>query len=68
MWHRSSLLIPAACAAFVLPACGDQEDASLCTAFVEYLDVRAELYALQPTEPNAAPSASGSRPPTALRR
>ena len=46
--------ITMALAAFVLPACGDQEDASLCTAFVEYLDVRAQLYALQPTEPNAA--------------
>ena len=26
----------------------------MCTAFVEYLDVRAQLYALQPTAPNAA--------------
>jgi len=47
------VLIPVAFAAFALPACGDPEDASLCTAFVEYMAVRAELYALEPTEPNA---------------
>ena len=31
-----------------LAACGDQEDASLCTAFVEFLDARATVQALDP--------------------
>jgi hypothetical protein len=53
-WRRSTLVIPAAMLAFALPACGDQKDASVCTAFVEYLDVRSQLYALDPTAPNAA--------------
>jgi hypothetical protein len=47
-------LLIAAIGAILLPACRDPKDASLCTAFVEYLDVRAQLRALEPTEPNAA--------------
>jgi hypothetical protein len=42
-------LIPAVLACVVLPACGDQEDASLCNAYGEYLEARAELQTIEPT-------------------
>jgi hypothetical protein len=52
-WRRSSLLIPAAIAAFALPGCGDQEDASLCTAFGELLAARAAVAAIDPQNHDA---------------
>ena len=47
------MVIPLALAAFVLPACGDQEDASLCTAFAEFLEARATVRAIDPDNLNA---------------
>jgi hypothetical protein len=40
--------------AFALPACGDQKDASLCTAYSEFLDARAHVQALDPATLNAS--------------
>jgi hypothetical protein len=55
---RSAAVIAAAAAvAFALPACGDQEDASLCTAFGEYLEARAQLQEIEPTNLNASQAA-----------
>ena len=48
------MVIPIAFAAVVLPACGDQEDASLCTAFAEFLESRAAVRAIDPDDLNAA--------------
>ena len=48
MWRWSTFLIPATFVALVLPACGDQEDASLCTAYAEFLDARATVQAIDP--------------------
>ena len=47
------MVIPLALAAFALPACGDQEDASLCTAFDEFLEARATVQAINPDALNA---------------
>jgi hypothetical protein len=35
-------------------ACGDQKDASLCTAFDEFLNARTTVRAIDPTDQNAA--------------
>ena len=37
----------------VIAACGDNEDASLCTAFSEFLDIRAEAQSIDPTAESA---------------
>lgn len=47
------MLVPAAVVALVLPACGDQEDASLCTAYAEFLDARATVQSIDPANLNA---------------
>jgi hypothetical protein len=39
--------------AVVLPACGDPKDASLCTAFDEFVDARAAVRAIDPDSLNA---------------
>jgi hypothetical protein len=42
-------------AAAIVPAgCGDAEDASLCTAFAEFLDARAAIDAVDPASESAA--------------
>ena len=46
-------MIPAALAAFVLPGCGDQKDASLCTAYAEFLQARATVQTIDPSNLNA---------------
>jgi hypothetical protein len=40
--------------AIVPAACGDPEDASLCTAFAEWIDARAAINAIDPTSESAA--------------
>lgn len=40
--------------AVAVTACGEPEDASLCTAFDEYLDTREELLAAEVSQPSAA--------------
>ncbi len=47
-------MVPTALAACVLPACGDQEDASLCTAYAELLDSRAAIAQIDPTNLDAS--------------
>jgi hypothetical protein len=47
------MVIPVALAAVALPACGDQEDASLCTAFAEFSESRAAVRAIDPDDLNA---------------
>jgi hypothetical protein len=48
------LMVPPALAACVLPACGDREDASLCTAYAEFLDSRAEIAQIDPANLDAS--------------
>jgi hypothetical protein len=50
----SSLLFAAVLACVVLPACGHRKDASLCTAYGEFLDARAQLQEIDPTSLNAS--------------
>ena len=42
------MVIPAALLVAVLPACGDHEDASLCTAYGEFLQARSTVQAIDP--------------------
>jgi len=49
----ATLIVGAALVAFVVPACGDQEDASLCTAYAEFLDARADIAQIDPANLDA---------------